>query len=436
MQKYNQVSEYITEVCNQIRSSRAHQAVAKEINDHIEDQKDAFVLDGQDEETAISNAIKEMGDPIVVGEQLDKIHRPKPEKSIIFTVICLVLLQLLSVLLLRREIVEIGSYILAIFSGILIMWCIYFIDYSRIVRFSPYIYIALSLICFIISLNNNRIHLIRVSNYYEITYYFSLLMIVVYAMVIINYKNQGYKGYIICFLMLILGIGVNLLAGNVSSLIVFCIGSGILLLYACLRNVYKVNKKLMILGWLFLYGFMGAVVLINISMPWSYLHDRLMFIIYPYQYANSGGYTRVLIRETLSNTQFIGEAVLPIVIDNKMLYEVIPYIYTNYQLTYFISKFGYFVGIAVVFIIMFLILRMFMSTFKQKNQQGMFISLGCSIVILIQSVFYILANLGYEIVGTISLPLLSYGKASFIVNMLIIGIMLCTYRNDALVERK
>ena len=52
----------------QIRWKKAQSPVLEEINNHIIDQRNAFVSDGFNEEEATNKAIAEMGDPIAVGE--------------------------------------------------------------------------------------------------------------------------------------------------------------------------------------------------------------------------------------------------------------------------------------------------------------------------------------------------------------------------------
>jgi len=73
----SKITEYLEAVRQQIRWKKAQSPVLEEINNHIIDQKNAFVIHGLSEEAAIDRAIAEMGDPIVVGGQLDRAHRPK-----------------------------------------------------------------------------------------------------------------------------------------------------------------------------------------------------------------------------------------------------------------------------------------------------------------------------------------------------------------------
>lgn len=69
--------EYLNTLLAQIRDRRAKELVRAEIAAHLEDQE-AFYLDyGCEEEEAQLRAVRQMGDPVAVGEALDQIHRPK-----------------------------------------------------------------------------------------------------------------------------------------------------------------------------------------------------------------------------------------------------------------------------------------------------------------------------------------------------------------------
>ena len=71
------ITEYLEVVRQQIRWKKVQSSVLEEIENHIIDQKNAFMIDGFSEEEAIDKTIAEMGDPIVVGEKLDRVHRPR-----------------------------------------------------------------------------------------------------------------------------------------------------------------------------------------------------------------------------------------------------------------------------------------------------------------------------------------------------------------------
>ena len=75
----NKITAYLEAVGQQIRWKRAQAPVLEELNNHITDQKNAFIHEGLNEQLATDKSIAEMGDPMVVGEQLDRAHRPRPD---------------------------------------------------------------------------------------------------------------------------------------------------------------------------------------------------------------------------------------------------------------------------------------------------------------------------------------------------------------------
>ncbi len=105
------------------------------------------------------------------------------------------------------------------------------------------------------------------------------------------------------------------------------------------------------------------------------------------------------------------------------------------MLTYIIAKFGFLFGIIIITIFLFLITRMFILSLRQTNSLGFIISLSITLIILIQGLFYISANLGIGFFGATALPFISYGK-TIISNMCLMGLILSVFRNTKLVKEK
>ena len=93
---------YAEKVCEQIRWKKAHPAVAQEIEDHLTDQKNAYLAAGDSESIAEEKALLQMGDPISVGTALDQTHKPAPQWGMIGLVLLLFVLGgIIQVLLLK-----------------------------------------------------------------------------------------------------------------------------------------------------------------------------------------------------------------------------------------------------------------------------------------------------------------------------------------------
>ena len=68
--------EYLHTLTERIRCKMARGTIEQEINDHIEDQKEEFLSEGMSQTEAEEAAVREMGDPVEVGLEMDRIHRP------------------------------------------------------------------------------------------------------------------------------------------------------------------------------------------------------------------------------------------------------------------------------------------------------------------------------------------------------------------------
>jgi len=72
------VRDFIEKVCEQVKAQRSHGIISNELLTHIEDQKIKYMNEEfMSEYAAEERAVDEMGDPVTVGEQFNKIHRSK-----------------------------------------------------------------------------------------------------------------------------------------------------------------------------------------------------------------------------------------------------------------------------------------------------------------------------------------------------------------------
>ena len=131
---------YLAQVDEQIRWPRVRPALRRELMGHLEEQRDACLADGMDESSAEVEAVRQMGDPVLIGQQLDAVHRPRPQYA------SLLLAAILAICgaLIR---IHIGGSsparsIAAAALGFLLLLVAYFSDYRRLVRYGGWIYLA------------------------------------------------------------------------------------------------------------------------------------------------------------------------------------------------------------------------------------------------------------------------------------------------------
>lgn len=73
------LQDYLRQVGEQIRWKRAWPQLLSELETHLLDQRDDCLSQGMTEEEAQQEAVRQMGDPVLIGQSLDAVHRPKPQ---------------------------------------------------------------------------------------------------------------------------------------------------------------------------------------------------------------------------------------------------------------------------------------------------------------------------------------------------------------------
>jgi len=423
----NRIDEYIDNVCKQIRNKKAHKLIKNELENHIIDQKNAFVKQGLDEQTALDKAIKEMGDPVSVGNQFDKIHKTKPEWSIIFFTVVMIIINLAVNILISKDRNLIDSTVLcklfiSAILGIALLSALYFIDYSIIAKYSKILLIAFVIVGVILNTN------------YYIAKIFSCIIILavpLYATIVYNLKGKGYAGIIISALGCLV-ITVVFLDSFVSYVLLFALCCIIILTVSTLKGWFNIKYKLftVLCGFIILFV---PIVFVLINSP--YRLERLLFIINPYKDPLGAGYQCVITKEVLKHSQLIG-AFEPFdffnnTINPQNITGFVPE-FEDLIITYLISKFGFIAGIFVIGMFAILIARIFKICFNQKSTLGFIVSFSCILAITMQTINYITFNLGFYLLSS-GLPLITSG-VSLIVNMCLIGILLSVFKNDNLIN--
>ena len=107
---------------------------------------------------------------------------------------------------------------------------------------------------------------------------------------------------------------------------------------------------------------------------------------------------------------------------------------SDYILTYIIGNFGVFAAAALVILIAMLAAKLLHISIHQKNQLGMIMGLGCSLVFSLQAAEYILVNLSLLPAAGLYFPLISFGGSGMVQICILLGILLSIYRYENVVS--
>ncbi|AFL99327.1 bacterial cell division membrane protein [Desulfitobacterium dehalogenans ATCC 51507] len=432
MLQSNKFADYLETVRQQIRWKRAQTYVLEEIENHLADQKDAFQRDGFDEEMATIKAIAEMGDPVVVGEQLDRTHRPKPDWPLLAMTAMLIILGLTLQFIVGTDINN-GMemfYRQVTWAGlaVIVFLVAYFLDFTIVGKYSLIIYLLL----IAITLGDYWFFGVRAAGYNTVIYPF-LLFPTIFAGLVYRMRNEGYWGLAFCGASVIVPVFLILLIHN--STVLFLIGTSclIILTVAIAKGWFNV-RKLYALLMLYLSSAVIFLTMFFMMINQDYVRIRLQLALNPSSDPMGVGYMPTLIRRLLLHSQLFGEGLPVSDYGQYPIAKIFPGINTDFLLTYLTYKFGWILLIGILLVFVAFIVRSVIISKRQKSILSQIVSLAIILTFAIQFLTYIASNLGFLLFGPVSLPLISYGGRALLINMCLIGFLLSIFRTGGLVS--
>lgn len=269
--------EYLYTLTEQIRCKMARGTIEQEINDHIEDQKTEFLSEGMSQTEAEEAAVREMGDPVEVGLEMDRIHRPTMAWGMIALIVGLSLAGYLLRSVMYQTALGIEQSagkteelfwtgmssswhtsleLPALLIGLVLMIGICYMDYTRIAAYAKQILIVYQVLL-LVGLQFTGLKVNGAARYIRIPFgniglnLIDLLWLTIplFAAVLYSYRGQGYRGILKAILWMIIPSyflfirGQSLIAAMILEL-VYCV----VLAAAVYKGWFQVCKKAVLTG--------------------------------------------------------------------------------------------------------------------------------------------------------------------------------------------
>ncbi len=437
------MEDFIRSITEQIRCVRAREAVAKELSDHILDQAAAYEEKGEAHETAVSRAIREMGDPVGIGVELDRIHRPQTDVKMIVMVLLfsiggMLLQYIVGGYALAGEtngasvyLSQFGRQSLILLISFGVMAGMYFLDYSFIGRYAGTLYWMMTVAFFVIRMVSGE-----VNGRYPVMLMLVYLYVPVYAGILYQLRGKGYSAVLRGIALQFLTAAFANYFSNVfhAAFAVYLMQTVLLVLAIC-KGWFQVNRRdAVIVAVTVLLILPLAVCLVSlVSASDTAANFRLQRIhawLHPEDEPYGKGYTYMWIREGLAKSKLVG-AYEGVAFDDEIMWSAPrtdPFILLELVFT-----FGFLVGLLVIGAFAALIFHVFGVVRRQRNQLGFMMSAACFLVLLDNCVEGILVNGGLLPVTSVQFPFLSFGVGSTVTYAVLIGLLLSIYRNEKIV---
>ena len=394
--------EYLEILAEQIRYKKALPMIEKELEDHMEDQKKDFLASGMTEKEAEAAAVMEMGDPVAVGVDMDRIHRPKMAWGLILLTGALYLAGMIfRYLLYDRS--GLGIYIanswVYYVLAFVVMIGVCYVDYSRIGEKARELTVGLFLILMAgiwfggtvvngsvgwISVGGMMILNVRVLVY---------LFLPLYGAILYRYRGQGYEVIWKAIVWMLPAVVVVFYANSLMLALLLCVFSKVIFLLLYAGMVWK----------------FGAV----------YQKERLQMLLPPYGEEISA--VMEPLRSAAANSHMVGSSA-------QAMKGLEMYGDRDFLFTYILSFCGILTAVLFISLIAVLLFYLLKHTLRQRNQAGRIMGLGCTVVLVGRLVIYLLGNLGLQPYGDGYCPFLSTGGSSAVVTGILLGLLFSIYR--------
>ncbi|MBQ8592045.1 MAG: FtsW/RodA/SpoVE family cell cycle protein [Lachnospiraceae bacterium] len=426
------MEEYMKNLTEQIRHKKARTAVEEEIRQHIEEQIESYEVSGMEHDEAVRRAIRDMGDPVTAGIELDRIHRPRMAWGMVSIIAIISLCSILLQMVIGQNDTELGwnhviKHAVHIVTGFGVMLLVYRLDYTFIGRYAKCMTVLLAVyFCaniFFVGLEMNGARAwayipgIGVISLRVLQY----LFIPLYAGILYTYRGSGYVGVVKSILWMLLSIFISRCLYSVTVMLQLIFIMALLLSFAVYKNWFQIKKIPFLVGlWTCLVVVPAVCLFFAIRLEWmaTYRIERIRAMFSLTQRAEN--YLALRIREYMNSSLVFGNSGTPF--EGYM-----PSYESEHVMVFIASYYGIAIAVLAFVVLLCLSIRMFGISLRQKNQLGMIIGCGCGLVFVMQICVHLIVNTGLTATTT-WLPFFSSGGTGILVSYILLGIVLSIYR--------
>jgi len=404
----NQKGErFLKEVTNHIKSKEAKDLVATELDFHLKQTKNMWIEKGLSEEVAEDKAVEQMGSPIKLGQELNKLHKPKVDWFLIGLLVAAMGLGFLPVIALGHADLLMNKVIFVILGVTTAIGMMLF-DYRKLERLGWLFYtigvlILLMIKCFpTASLNGEP--LLKIGS------------VIIDCLMTIPFFFLGWASFFNNSRLKF----IHLLMLYLFSLYLFLTTSTLLPLFIYITMVFvmlwwsKLGKKT---AWLITILPIVPLIIRDL-LSWSavkeYRMARILGMLNP---EHDLWYLRL--KEAMSSAGWFGT------------YENIKSIraaHTDFVFASLTYYYGYVLALVLVVILSLFAVRIMNIAYKINDGYGKLLLVGGVTLFIIHFICNVGMTLGILPRVSISLPFISYGLIPTLFHAFIMGIVLSVYR--------
>lgn len=429
----DRLQDYLRQVGEQIRWKRARPRLLSELETHLLDQRDDCLSQGMTEEEAQQEAVRQMGDPVLIGQSLDAVHRPKPQWGLLAAALVLAGIGAALRLWLTNGWAE-GGYAVA---DVLFLLCLgtaalmgtYLLDYTWLYRHGKGVSLAALALLWLVGLWTNGFPpfqyqwgmLLYVGRVY------TFCMPLAFMLWLLPWRGRGGKSLVAAFLYLgamLFGMVLSMQNGELIFVTFVCLA---LLLVLAWQDWFGWGKKRTMTAALIALGAF-AVALVLLFTQNAYLHERFLVAFWPSRDPARRGFLGMALQQALQGAQWMGQGMW----GGEHPYELtVAEAGRAYFLVTVATKLGWLAALGILGALAGLLVWLLVKCLRQKNQIGRLVALAVLGPMTLRLVLGgLVVLLGLPFWGS-GVPLF-FTSGGAVVDLALLGFVLSVFRHEAL----
>jgi cell division protein FtsW (lipid II flippase) len=410
---------FLEQVQSQIKSKEARAFVSAELHHHLNEVKNYWLQKGISEDQAEEKAVNQMGNPISIGRNLNRIHRPKVDwiTLVLFAAALLLgFLPLLSQGHMNGNHFSIYKIVFVLMGGILALGMM-FTDYRKWTNKGWLFHLVGALLLLFLTTNFNT--------FVEGQSVFKVGPLKIEGLMAIPFFFLAWAGFfqsnrfkIWKFLLLFVLSLYFFLQCSLTILFIYVTMTFTMIWWS------KLKKKTIaiVLGSIFTLAVTwGVIVWMNVAY---YQKDRLLSFINPYNSEQYFGLSKV--HHLFMDAGWFGK--------HSFVDQMIPQADTNFVFLSFTYYYGWLFATILFLVLSLVVVRIALIAKRIGDSYTKLLLVGVMIIYTVQLVSHLGMIVGFFPMTNMSLPFISYGLMPILLNTFLIGIVLSIYRRKDLLS--
>lgn len=436
-ESHQSVKAFLDQVCAEVKARDIHNEIRLELVSHIAEIVEEQRSEGVEEEAAIQLAIRQMGEPQLVGRQLHQVHKPKVEWGLFGLLVLFIGLGIMAMYAVQLSdqfgdlsVEKIGFSVL----GIALMLLCYFANYRKLKPFSWFFY--LGAIVMLVYLCVSSLGMKEAPSIWwsigslDILYTVStsIPIIVPYLFMIAiagclpSIQRQRYGIWINTTLFILLPSCLYIGSHLYYQLVLSFLGFMVVVL------ISRPNWKEVTL-YLGSFALLVGVALANAK---PYLIERFTVFLHPYEDPLRTGYQNIQSLIAIRSAGFWGHGFGAHIDETAS----VPVIHTDFIFTYLVYSLGWVMGAILLVAVAVFCVRVAGVARKAADPYGKMLAAGFLAIISVSFSWNILSAVSMMPLSDIPFPFISHGGMHLLVELVATGIILSVYRRKDMIPKK